>query len=90
MYRRAQVCCLHRAWQIAPCLPRLALILQCSEDIIASEEVGKFVRSKIAGSQIVFWLPSGPYVNGPTLLGRSWGPQHPMMVDDEKRLDLAN
>jgi sigma-B regulation protein RsbQ len=28
------------------------LILQCSEDIIASEEVGKFVRSQIPGSEI--------------------------------------
>jgi sigma-B regulation protein RsbQ len=35
------------------------LILQCSEDIIASEEVGKFVRSKIAGSEIVFLNATG-------------------------------
>jgi sigma-B regulation protein RsbQ len=36
-----------------------ALILQCSEDIIASEEVGKFVRSRIPGSAIVFLKATG-------------------------------
>src|ERR1700678_3722685 len=35
------------------------LILQCSEDIIASEEVGKFVRSRIPGSDIVFLKATG-------------------------------
>ena len=35
------------------------LILQCSEDIIASEEVGKFVRSRIPGSEIVFLKATG-------------------------------
>jgi sigma-B regulation protein RsbQ len=35
------------------------LILQCSEDIIASEEVGKFVRSRIPGSEIVFLKAAG-------------------------------
>src|ERR1700710_1053846 len=35
------------------------LILQCSEDIIASEEVGKFVRSGIPGSEIVFLKATG-------------------------------
>jgi sigma-B regulation protein RsbQ len=35
------------------------LILQCSEDIIASEEVGKFVRSRISGSEIVFLTATG-------------------------------
>ena len=35
------------------------LILQCSEDIIASEAVGKFVRSQIPGSEIVFLEATG-------------------------------
>ena len=35
------------------------LILQCSEDIIASEEVGTFVRSRIPGSEIVFLKATG-------------------------------
>ena len=35
------------------------LILQCREDIIASEEVGKFVRSNIRGSEIVFLEATG-------------------------------
>jgi sigma-B regulation protein RsbQ len=35
------------------------LILQCSEDIIASEEVGKFVRSRIPGSELVFLKATG-------------------------------
>jgi sigma-B regulation protein RsbQ len=35
------------------------LILQCSEDIIASEEVGKFVQSQIPGSDIVFLKATG-------------------------------
>jgi sigma-B regulation protein RsbQ len=35
------------------------LILQCSEDIIASEEVGNFVRSRIPGSEIVFLKATG-------------------------------
>jgi sigma-B regulation protein RsbQ len=35
------------------------LILQCSEDIIPSEEVGKFVRSRIPGSEIVFLKATG-------------------------------
>jgi sigma-B regulation protein RsbQ len=35
------------------------LILQCSEDIIASEEVGKFVRNQIPGSEIVFLKATG-------------------------------
>ena len=35
------------------------LILQCSEDIIASKEVGKFVRSRIPGSEIVFLKATG-------------------------------
>jgi sigma-B regulation protein RsbQ len=35
------------------------LILQCSEDIIASEVVGKFVRSRISGSEIVFLKATG-------------------------------
>jgi sigma-B regulation protein RsbQ len=35
------------------------LILQCSEDIIASEEVGKFVRSRIPGSEIIFLKATG-------------------------------
>ncbi|MCK1339809.1 alpha/beta hydrolase [Bradyrhizobium sp. 38] len=35
------------------------LILQCSEDIIASETVGKFVRSQIPGSEIVFLEATG-------------------------------
>ena len=35
------------------------LILQCREDIIASEEVGKFVRSRIPGSEIVFLQATG-------------------------------
>jgi sigma-B regulation protein RsbQ len=35
------------------------LILQCSEDIIASEEVGKFVRRKIPDSEIVFLKATG-------------------------------
>jgi sigma-B regulation protein RsbQ len=35
------------------------LILQCSDDIIASEEVGKFVRSRIPGSEIVFLKATG-------------------------------
>jgi sigma-B regulation protein RsbQ len=35
------------------------LILQCSEDIIASEEVGKFVRSRIPGSEIMFLKATG-------------------------------
>ena len=40
-------------------LTRSTLILQCSEDIIASEEVGKFVRSRIPGSEIVFLKAAG-------------------------------
>src|ERR1700684_4371045 len=43
-------------------LPKLkipTLVLQCSEDIIASEEVGKFVRSNIPGSEIVFLKATG-------------------------------
>jgi sigma-B regulation protein RsbQ len=43
-------------------LPRVkvpTLILQCSKDIIASEEVGKFVRSNIPGSEIVFLKATG-------------------------------
>ena len=35
------------------------LILQCSEDIIASEEVGKFVHNSIPGSEIVFLKATG-------------------------------
>ena len=35
------------------------LILQCSEDIIASEEVGKFVHDNIPGSEIVFLKATG-------------------------------
>lgn len=35
------------------------LILQCSEDIIASEAVGRFVRSQIRGSEIVFLKATG-------------------------------
>jgi sigma-B regulation protein RsbQ len=35
------------------------LILQCREDIIASEEVGEFVRSRIRGSEIVFLNATG-------------------------------
>jgi sigma-B regulation protein RsbQ len=35
------------------------LILQCSEDIIASEAVGEFVRSQIPGSEIVFLRATG-------------------------------
>ena len=35
------------------------LILQCSEDIIASEAVGKFVHDSIPGSEIVFLKATG-------------------------------
>lgn len=35
------------------------LIMQCSEDIIASEEVGKYVRNNIPGSEIVFLKATG-------------------------------
>jgi sigma-B regulation protein RsbQ len=35
------------------------LILQCSEDIIASEQVGKFVNSQIPKSEIVFLKATG-------------------------------
>src|SRR6201995_2812299 len=35
------------------------LILQCREDIIAGSEVGKFVRSRIPGSEIVFLKATG-------------------------------
>src|ERR1700716_4743696 len=35
------------------------LILQCSEDIIASEEIGKFVRSRITGSEIIVLEATG-------------------------------
>ena len=35
------------------------LILQCSEDIIASEDVGKFVHDRIPGSEIVFLKATG-------------------------------
>jgi sigma-B regulation protein RsbQ len=35
------------------------LILQCSEDIIASAEVGEFVRSRIPGSEIVYLKATG-------------------------------
>ena len=35
------------------------LILQCSEDIIASEEVGKFVHNSIPGSEIDFLKATG-------------------------------
>lgn len=43
------------------------LILQCSEDIIASEAVGKFVRSRIPRSEIVFLKATGhcPNLSGP-------------------------
>ena len=43
-------------------LPKVAiptLILQCSEDIIASEAVGKFVHDSIPGSEIVFLKATG-------------------------------
>jgi sigma-B regulation protein RsbQ len=44
------------------------LILQCYEDIIASEEVGKFVRSQIPGSEIVFLKATGhcPNLSAPS------------------------
>src|SRR5580698_7751789 len=42
-----------------PKVTKRTLILQCSEDIIASEEVGKFVRSRISGSEIVFLKAAG-------------------------------
>jgi len=44
------------------------LILQCSQDIIASEEVGKFVRDRIPGSEIVFLEATGhcPNLSAPT------------------------
>ncbi len=35
------------------------VILQCAEDIIASEEVGKFVRDAIPGSEIVYLKATG-------------------------------
>jgi sigma-B regulation protein RsbQ len=35
------------------------LILQCSEDIIASEQVGEFVHNRIPGSEIVLLNATG-------------------------------
>ena len=44
------------------------LILQCSEDIIASEEVGRFVHNSIPGSEIVFLKATGhcPNLSAPS------------------------